>query len=120
MMPENTEIDPNDEKYFQDGQVASTMKGKNKRPKNVPDMAIGWSKQYGDGSAPKYANQTIREMADNPEDEKRVKIPKKRPQEGEQVTGIPEGAKGPKFSKKQITNETNRRNAARFGNMTDY
>ena len=59
-------------------------------------------------------------MADNPEDEKRVKIPKKRPQEGEQVTGIPEGAKGPKFSKKQITNETNRRNAARFGNMTDY
>ena len=47
MVPENTDVDPNDEKYFQDGHAASTMKGKNKRPKNVPDMAIGWSKQYG-------------------------------------------------------------------------
>ena len=36
-----------DQEYFQDGQKASSMKGKMKRPNNVADMAVGWSKQYG-------------------------------------------------------------------------
>ena len=36
-----------DQKYFQEGHQASTMKGKMKRPEHVTDMALGWSKQYG-------------------------------------------------------------------------
>ena len=47
LVPENTKVDDSDQIYFQDGQKASSMKGKMKRPDNVQDMAMGWSKQYG-------------------------------------------------------------------------
>ena len=47
MKPDTTETNEDDEKYFQEGQSASSMKGKMKRPDNVQDMAVGWSKQYG-------------------------------------------------------------------------
>lgn len=118
MRPDDTPLADDDQKYFQEGHQASTMKGKMKRPKNVPDMAVGWSKQYGDGSAPKFAQSTVREEEENPEDEKKVRVPKKRKENVENT--MPDGAKGPKFSKKSINNEMNRRNAGRFGNMTDW
>ena len=47
MKPENTELEEEDEKYMFGGLKASSMKGKMKRPDNVVDMAVGWSKQYG-------------------------------------------------------------------------
>ena len=45
LAPENASKE--DEAYFQEGQLASSMKGKMKRPEHVTDMALGWSKQYG-------------------------------------------------------------------------
>ena len=47
-----------------------------------------------------------------------MRVPKKRKENVENA--MPDGAKGPKFSKKSINNEMNRRNAGRFGNMTDW
>ena len=45
LAPENASKD--DAVYFQEGQTASSMKGKMKRPEHVKDMAVGWSNQYG-------------------------------------------------------------------------
>ena len=76
---------------------------------------------FSDGSMPKFAESTIREEKDNPEDEirmKRIEDRKRKTQEA--VKALPDGAKGPKFSKKTINKEVNRRNATKFGNMTDW
>ena len=69
---------------------------------------------------PSYAQSTIREDIDNPEDEKKIKLPKKRGIDEKTEKSMPDGTKGPKFSKKQMNQEMNRRNASRYGNMTDY
>ena len=71
-----------------------------------------------DGSQPVYATETRMEENIDPEEEKKIKIPKKRPVEEQKQ--MPEGAKGPKFTKKQIDSETKKRNAAQFGALTDY
>ena len=71
-----------------------------------------------DGSEPSYHTSTREFEKINPDDEKRIKLPKKR--EADQTKQLPDGAKGPKFTKKQISKETNARAAAQFGNLTDY
>ena len=72
-----------------------------------------------DGSEPAYATSTIESERINPADENRLKIPKKR-ENSENGKKLPDGAKGPKFTKKSIDREQNRRNASQFGNLTDY
>merc|ERR1712008_77375 len=100
-------------------QTASSMKGKMKRPEHVKDMAVGWSNQYGDGAEPNYASATREFEKINPQDEFKIKVPKKREAEQDKKEML-EGAKGPKFTKKQVSRETNARAAAQFGNLTDY
>ena len=73
---------------------------------------------FSDGSAPSYATETRMEERINPSDESKIKIPRKR--EAEKTKQMPDGAKGPKFTKKQIEKEVNKRSAAQFGNLTDY
>ena len=71
-----------------------------------------------DGAEPNYHSATREFEKINPADEAKIKLPKKR--EAEQKKELPEGAKGPKFTKKQISRETNARAATQFGNLTDY
>lgn len=68
---------------------------------------------------PQYAQSTIREEEDDPNDEKKIKMPRKRGTE-DKGKQMPDGAKGPKFSKKQKNQEMNKRNASKYGNMTDW
>lgn len=73
---------------------------------------------FSDGSAPSYATETRMEERINPADEAKIKMPRKR--EAENTKQMPDGAKGPKFTKKQMEKEVNKRSAAQFGNLTDY
>jgi len=73
---------------------------------------------FSDGSAPSYATETRMEERINPADEAKIKMPRKR--EAEATKQMPDGAKGPKFTKKQMEKEVNKRSAAQFGNLTDY
>ena len=73
---------------------------------------------FSDGSAPSYATETRMEERINPADEAKIKMPRKR--EAETTKQMPDGAKGPKFTKKQMEKEVNKRSAAQFGNLTDY
>ena len=73
---------------------------------------------FSDGAEPNYHTATREFEKINPADEAKIKLPKKR--EAEQKKELPEGAKGPKFTKKQISRETNARAATQFGNLTDY
>jgi hypothetical protein len=79
--------------------------------------------KFSDGAMASFEQSTIREEKENPEDEKKLERAqnRKRQQETqEEYKTLQEGAKGPKFSKKQINKEKDRRNATKYGNMTDY
>ena len=76
-------------------------------------------KFQSDGAQANYQTTTRESEQINPADEAKIKLPKKRDAEKNEKK-LPEGAKGPKLTKKQVTRETNARNAAQFGNLTDY
>ena len=82
------------------------------------DANVFFKLNFSDGSAPSYATETRMEERINPADEAKIKMPRKR--EAEATKQMPDGAKGPKFTKKQMEKEVNKRSAAQFGNLTDY
>ena len=75
---------------------------------------------HSDGSEPAYARSTREFERINPDDENKIKMARKRDNPEKNAKKLPDGAKGPKFTRKQVEKEVNKRNAAQFGNLTDY
>ena len=85
----------------------------------LKDIKYKTANLNSDGAEPNYASATREFEKINPQDEFKIKVPKKREAEQDKKEML-EGAKGPKFTKKQVSRETNARAAAQFGNLTDY
>lgn len=76
LKPINADVD--DEAFFQEGNKASSMRGKTVRPAHVQDMAVGWSRQFSHGEMETSIHKTtIRELPlETTQDERKIKIPK--------------------------------------------